>query len=327
MAGTSLTTTYTYDDAGRVLSVDGPLAGAGDAKYFRYDIVGRKTWEIGIANADGTLPATRYTYRDADDKVTVTETGTIPNSTSTFLTVLQRLETSYDAHRNPSKMATLSGALTTYQVTTSSYDDRGQLTCSTVRMNSAVFGSLPSDACTFGTQGSYGADRITRNTFDAAGQLLKVQKAYGTSLQQDYVTYTYTNNGKQASVKDANGNLALLTYDGFDRQARWYLPSKTAAGVASTTDYEEYGYNAVGNRTSARKRDGRVFTFAYDNLNRVTSKTVPDGCAPIQVGTCPPASATRDVYYGYDIRGLQLYARFDSASGEGINNAYDGYGG
>ena len=56
------------------------------------------------------------------------------------------------------------------------------------------------------------------------------------------------------------------------------------------------------------------------------AKLVPAGCAPIQVGPCPPSTATRNVYYGYDIRGLQLYARFDSPTGNGITNAYDGFG-
>ncbi len=36
------------------------------------------------------------------------------------------------------------------------------------------------------------------------------------------------------------------------------------------------------------------------------------------------ATHTRDVYYGYDLRGLQTFARFDSASGEGLTFAYDG---
>ncbi len=38
------------------------------------------------------------------------------------------------------------------------------------------------------------------------------------------------------------------------------------------------------------------------------------------------ATHTRDVYYGYDLRNLQTYARFDSASGEGVASAYDGFG-
>lgn len=50
----------------------------------------------------------------------------------------------------------------------------------------------------------------------------------------------------------------------------------------NTADYEEYGYDAADNRSSwrkrdARKRDGRLFRFCYDALNRTTTKLVPGG--------------------------------------------------
>jgi RHS repeat-associated protein len=35
---------------------------------------------------------------------------------------------------------------------------------------------------------------------------------------------------------------------------------------------------------------------------------------------------TRDVYYDYDLRGLQTRARFDSLAGEGVTTQYDGFG-
>lgn len=67
---------------------------------------------------------------------------------------------------------------------------------------------------------------------------------------------------------------------------------------------------------------GRIWRST--SLRRLSAWVVPDGCAPIQLGTCTPASATRDVYYGYDIRGHQLYARFDSANGaDAVINSYD----
>lgn len=63
-----LTTTYTYDNAGRLLSTDGPLPGSDDATYTRYDAVGRKIWEIGPKGETGFRPATRTTYRIGDDR-------------------------------------------------------------------------------------------------------------------------------------------------------------------------------------------------------------------------------------------------------------------
>jgi RHS repeat-associated protein len=186
-------------------------------------------------------------------------------------------------------------------------------------MNPSAFTALPSSACTLGTAGSFGPDRITRNTYDAAGQLLQVQRAYGTPIQQDYATYTYTTNGQRQTIKDANSNLTTLEYDGFDRLAKMRFPVVTSgANQSSTTDYEQYGYDTVGNRTTLRKRDGKTITFAYDALNRVRLKTVP---------TSTSGAPGYSVYYGYDVRGLQLFARFSSTSGAGVTNTYDGFGG
>src|SRR5687768_10865772 len=101
------------------------------------------------------------------------------------------------------------------------YDAAGRAECTALRMNPSAFGALPASACALGTQGDYGPDRITRNVYDAAGQLLIVQKAHGTALQQNYAAYDYTPNGRRRSVTDANGNRAELRWDGHDRQSCW----------------------------------------------------------------------------------------------------------
>jgi YD repeat-containing protein len=75
----------------------------------------------------------------------------------------------------------------------------------------------------------------------------------------------------------------------------------------------------MADRTAVQARDGSVMGYSHDALNRMSVKTVPERADLA-------ASQTRDVYYGYDLRGLQLYARFDSASGEGLSNAWDGFG-
>ena len=59
-------------------------------------------------------------------------------------------------------------------------------------------------------------------------------------------------------------------------------PSKTTVGVVSTCDFEQYGYDVAGNRTSLRKRDGSTLTYTYDNLNRLLSKVATVGSV-----TCP----------------------------------------
>jgi YD repeat-containing protein len=110
-----------------------------------------------------------------------------------------------------------------------------------------------------------------------------------------------------------------MTLDGLDRQKRWIFPSTGAPGVTNPADYEEYGYDANASRTSLRKRDGSTLTYQYDALNRMSAKIVPER-------TGLTAAQTRDVYYDYDLRGLQTKARFDSLAGEGVTNVYDGFG-
>jgi RHS repeat-associated protein len=299
----------------------------------RYDASGKVTGTIA-PDPDGAGPlayaATRLTY-DGAGRLTKTETGELGSwqselvapaswpSGPTGFSVLSSVEISYDAFNRKLKEVSKGSDNLPVSVVQYSYDVLGRLECTAQRMNPAVYGSLPASACTLGTEGSFGPDRIVRNSYDAAGQLLKVQKAYGTALQEDYATYTYSPNGKRTSLTDARGYRASMTYDAFDRQTRWNFPSPTTPGIASTTDYEEYGYDAADNRTSLRKRDGSTITYQYDALNRNTVKIVPErsGLA---------TTHTRDVYYGYDLRGLQTYARFDSASGEGITFTYDAFG-
>jgi RHS repeat-associated protein len=332
-AGVTLTTAYSYDEAGRLLSADGPLPGTDDATYNRYDQYGRRTWEIGARSIAGFRIATRHAYRDADDRPVSSETGTLTDAASTSLAVFRRTDLGYDSRRNPVREA-LSAGGTTYTVTDRSFDDRGLLDCSAVRMNMAAFDSLPASACTAGTPGPQGPDRITRNIYDAAGQRLQLREGVGTPDEGTEATWAYDANGRITTIVDGNGNRAELRYDGHGRQDRWTFPSATraasfndatpatalaSAGGVNANDYEQYGYDAAGNRTSLRKRDGSTLTYAYDNLGRMTVKTVPE-----RAGLS--AAQTRDVHYRYDLRNMQLSARFDSPTGEGIGNAYDGFG-
>jgi RHS repeat-associated protein len=309
----TLETHYTYDSAGRVLSEDGPLLGTDDVKYFRYDAYGRKTWEIGPLGANGYRTASHFIYRDSDDKLLTTEEGAVTDpSNPSFAVAGSITNLTYDSHRNPATEAVSADGVT-YTVLQRSFLDSGLLECEVRRMNPATFASLPG-ACTLATFGSFGPDRLTFNSYDAAGQLLYVQRALGTNDQQQYAAYTYTLNGKRASVTDANGNRSEMRYDGHDRQNRWVFPSKTVPDTVNESDYESYTYDEAGNRQSLRKRDGQTLTYGYDGLNRVTSKIVPSSAS---------GAAGYSVTYDYDMQDLQLLASFGSV---GITNEYDGFG-
>ena len=340
--GTSLTTSYTYDDAGRQIQSVAPKGGV---TFNFYDAVGRKVGVIGEdPDGAGPLPrlATRITYGPEDEVVQTDEgtaTGTTAQSLATMLVTRSTTASFNDLGQKTTEVIT-AGAIST--VTHYSYDGAGRLKCTAVRMDPDQW-SGQTDACVPQGTGPNGPDRVTRNVYDAAGQLLKIQKAVGVTtangfpqtLQQDYATYSYSPNGKRTSVTDANGNLATMTYDDFDRQRRWTFPSKTTAGAIDANDYEEYTYDNNGNRTSLRKRDGAVLEYQYDALNRMTHKRVPNpvnGPAATVTANCHAsspfsvASNSNDVCYDYDLRGLQTGARFGWESGPGIGNVYDGLG-
>ena len=293
----------------------------------RYDLMRR---EVGMIapDADGAQPfaylATRKTY-DVGGRLTKVESGVLDNWPSetvapaswTGFTVFNQVDTEYDTSDRKVR-ETVSGGGVTTGVTEFDYDLAGRLRCTAVRMNAAVWATPLSDKCVPGTPHAVdGPDRISRNVYNPGGDLLRVERAVGTPLVQTYASYTYSPNGKQASVTDANGNRAEMTWDGLDQQKRWIFPSKTNPGEVNPADYEEYDYDANANRTSLRKRDGLTLTYAYDAANRMIQKTVP-----ASVTGAPGYS----VYYGYDNRGLPTYARFASASGAGITNVYSGFG-
>ena len=326
------TTAYTYDDVGNQLTVDGPLPGTADTTRYRYDAA---RTQIGAVSPDpdgaGSLKnRAKRTTIDVRGLVTRVENGTV-NSQSDVdwaaFTPADAVDVTYDSALRPAT-ARLSSGGTNYALTQASYDAAGRVDCVAVRMNTSLFGSLPTSACTLGTSGSFGPDQITKTLYDNAGQPTQRLVAYGTSDQAADATLTYSNNGKVTSLLDGMSNKTTYVYDGLDRLSQTQYPSSTqGAGTSNPTNYEQLGYDANSNVTSVRRRDGRTFSLAYDALNRLASKIVPDGCAPSQQGVCPAASATRDPYYTYDLLGRLLGARLDSASGaDAVTMAYDALG-
>lgn len=320
-AASAYTTGYRYDANRRVVGTISPPANP-------------------ASPTTGPYLAVRNTYNTAGE-LTKVETGelsswqdqTVAPANWAGFTLHTITEFTYDDQGRKLTEKVKGSDLVAASLTQYSYDPLGRIECTAVRMNPAVYGSLPG-ACTLGVQGSQGPDRVTKNHYDAAGRLDQVREAVGTSGEGSQVTYSYTANGLKQDIVDANGNKAELRYDGFDRQVRWVFPSKTrpasfddstaasalaSAGALNEADYEAYSYDAAGNRLSLRKRDGSTLTYTYDFLNRMTVKTVPSR-------TGLAATHTRDVYYAYDLQSHQTKARFDSLAGEGDTTTYDGFG-
>jgi hypothetical protein len=124
-----------------------------------------------------------------------------PASWSGF-SIFRTVETEYDALDRKIKEVVSgtgeNGTAITGSVTQFSYDTAGRLKCTGVRMNPAAYGNLP-DACSLGPLGGQGHDRITRNVYDAAGQLLQTIEGAGTADEVVEATRSYTDNGKLGS--------------------------------------------------------------------------------------------------------------------------------
>lgn len=122
-----------------------------------------------------------------------------------------------------------------------------------------------------------GHTRKTKTVYDPAGQVVQVIRAWDSADQINYATYGYTPNGQKEWVVDANGNKTEYVYDGHDRAWKTIFPSKTTVGGVNNTDYERYLYDAAGNLTSKRTRNGKTISFVYDALNREVTRYVDIG--------------------------------------------------
>lgn len=313
--GLSATSATTYDIYGNAATKTDPN---GNTTAYFYDLNREQTGAIS-PDPDGggplNYPAVKTSY-DVDGRVAEVEQGTATSqiSMSSFSSLLQKTSAYDNTYFAPITLETSFVGGTSYPVsaTQHNYDQLRNPECTAIREDMSVLSSLP-DACTPTTTGGNGPDQITKDSYDTVNRLTAVQRGYGTSSVITEVTNSYTANSKIDYLDDANGNRTDYTYDGQDRLVQLNFPSKTTPHTPSATDYELYGYDANGNRTSLQLRSGEVITYTYDALNRQTLKHFS-------------TAASTDVYSGYDLLGNQLYAHYSSMGGAGIDYTWDALG-
>jgi YD repeat-containing protein len=131
-----------------------------------------------------------------------------------------------------------------------------------------------------------GTTTITRTDLGAQGRREVITRPNGTSLR-----YLYNLGGKLVEVADSLSNRIVYTYDseGNRTSELTYDPSGELARsiqyqydqmnrlwkvlYPDGSDYEAYGYDPAGNRTSYRNASGRTTTYLYDSLNRLKEVT------------------------------------------------------
>lgn len=302
--------------------------------HYQWDAARRLTMQIG-PDPDGSGPLRRraeaYTY-DPDGQLVELRVGSTSNTAGSDFQMLERTRFRYDAAGNRTHAYAHSGESAPARLTQMGYDANDRLLCTAVRMDPSQFeaifsGALVVDACVAASPTS--GDRITKHTYDAAGQLVRTVGGVGSPVEATLVAKEYTPNGQTAFVIDGVCNATKLVYDGFDRLKTQHFPVTTRGaactgagagpghpGAFSATDYESYDYDRSGNRTLLRKRDGTQFLFSYDALNRLRRKEVAAREATSN-------AAPRTVHYAYDLTGRMHWAMYDTPAVEGVVYEYD----
>jgi RHS repeat-associated protein len=289
-------TTYEYDTAGNLTARTGDAGRLNLRTTWTYDAVGNAlTTVTPRGNVSGTNPApftTTFTY-DAKRRLTQallgvgTRTGYIYDDDdrviqvrrliSTTPSVVQRTFTAYTRTGKVLRVTDEGNVRVTY-----AYDGAD-------RMSSATSSS--------GRRTRYFYDRLSRLTGlreDVPGTLdPSITVNRGDVLRE---TRGYTANGlllflrsfRTASVSDPMS----FAYDGFDRLSRITHPPANPAPAR----FEDFGYDANGNRTLHRTRAGRDILMNYDALNRLLTRAVPPN----------PNAPAVDYTHGYDLSGRLL---------------------
>lgn len=267
------TTRYVYDANQRLTQVKDALArvtltnyfangrpqsvtdALGNASTFTYDQYG---YPATTTNAEGET--VRYTYDIAGRKLS---DKNALNDTTSY---------TYDG-RNNVRVVTNGMGFETYDV----YDEFGRkikVTDAELRATNYSYHDA-TNALALITDAKGGTVELTRDNFGGNITAIKDPNGHTTTFAYDDLdrkisetdalgktwTYEYTGVGRLSRVRDAMGRDTKYGYDTSNR-----LTSITYVDDTAVT----FGYDAIGNRTSMTDWTGTT-TWAYDNLNRVTS--------------------------------------------------------
>ena len=355
----SLTTATTYDANGNVLVVDGPQSGAVDETYYFYDNYNRQIGVVGVdpdgATTNMKRKAGRTTY-DGDGHVINVEAGTAGAGAEVAYSGANAAARWAQAQTDWLVMTVLQHDTTTFSTTTGlpivsrhydgstltalsqrSYDTVFRPDCDAVRLNPSIYATVASTAaCTQATAGPDGKDRITKYTYDKAGNVLTVVGGYGTTLARtevlkSYDTSTATSSGTLSFIEDAKANRTSYTYDNFNRLMKTCYPQPSTIHQSNTGDCEQTTYDGARVATSILRYNSAVesaptITMNYDAVGRISSTTgaiaqsfTYDNFSQVKTHTQNGFTST----YIYDTAGLLLS---DAQPVGTVTYAYDAVG-
>ena len=277
-AGTpdAVTTTFTYDPAGRLNSV---TDGRNNATVFTYDSADRAK---SIRDAAGRTAAFSY---DADNRVTAVTRA--DNSTR---------QVRYDERGRPITFVNPDG--TSFQNTFDGLHLRA-ITSEDGRTTTYTYDNHNEIATVTDPAG-----QVTAYARDEVGNLVNVRDPQGHETKYEYDTadrlvkkilpggafeqYTYDADGHVVAVRLADGQVNRYTWDGRDRLARvdyfdgnfaayTYTPAGKRLTAATSAGSTGYGYDALDRLVTVTEPSGATISYTYDAANDITSITTPKG--------------------------------------------------
>jgi RHS repeat-associated protein len=275
-----LTTTYAYNNDGKLNSVTGPAPRSGVTTY-NYDNADLLTSTVSpLGNVTGCGCAAQYTTTYGYDQDGNLHTVTDPlNHTTT---------TNYNGAKQPLNTFDPSNRETQWQ-----YDADGNLLVTTANDLSTT--TYTYDALGHLLTRKDGNNHTTTYTPNVLGQLTQVVDPIG-----DTTTYLYDANGNRYQTEDAIANHANNPSLGTTTLTFNALNEPTNVSYSDGTHSVAYGYDTQGNLTSRADATGTTnygynpdnqvtsagsFSYGYNSLGQLNSETYPNGTA---------------ITYGYD---------------------------
>jgi len=312
-----LVTKMEYDGAGRVV-VTYLSDGGGDSAWSDAgDVTGDKVIEQVETdyddNGNALLVTTRQRFHDE------TGTGALGNATTTpkarvsyvanYYDLANRLTDTVNVGTNAGSAYTRPGSVPsrsdTVLVTSVDYNTAGWVSITTDPRgieDRTFYDNLGRvtktiEAYVDGTPDT-NTDRTTEFTYDGIGNVLTV-KAHLTSGAYQTTQFVY---GVTGSVINSNDLLAEMRY-----------PDKSSGDPSSTED-EDYTYNALGERVTKEDRNGNIHTYSFDVVGRLTTDAVTTLGAGVD-------GSVRRLEIAFDTGGRPyLFTNYDADSGGNVVN-------
>jgi RHS repeat-associated protein len=285
-----LTTSYSYDGAGNLVTVTQP---DGSSITNSYDASHRL---IGVADKLGNRVA--YGLDAFGDRIQTTVLDPSANSRLTRSGTFDALGRLVQA---------IGGA---NQLTTFSYDSDGNRLTVTDPLSHTTQQSF--DALNRPIKGTNAANGITSMGYDSHDRITSIvdpnsastsyiYDGFGEAIQQVSPTagtmvYHYDSGGNLSQTVDGRGVVANYTYDALDREVSVIYPGNSAENVAYTYDEASHGFG-VGRLTSIADAAGAL-SRAYDERGNLLSEMRTSGAATLATTySYDAASRTASITY------------------------------